>query len=88
MDGAPIISPRNDKQLLYSVQSTFDGQVLTRVDFSPEIELKKGLIDIEIEYKGAEARGKYGTPGLRLGWSSESRVMEAVPASAFWHEGK
>ncbi|MCY2955110.1 MAG: PA14 domain-containing protein [Planctomycetota bacterium] len=86
VNGQPVISPRNDRQLLYSMQIDYAGQTLTRVDFSPEIQLKQDLADIEIEYKGPEANGKYGTPGLRLSWSSDGHVMEPVPSSAFFHE--
>lgn len=86
VNGQVIISPRNDKQLLYSVQSDYAGQTLTRVDFSPEIELKEGLADIEIDYRGPEAKGKNGTPGLRLSWSSDRHVMEPIPAAAFFLE--
>jgi hypothetical protein len=81
-----IISPRNDRQLLYSIQSDPKGEVLTRVDFSVPVELKKGVVDVEIDYKGVEAKGQYGTPGLRLYWSSERRVMEPVPAGAYFCE--
>lgn len=80
-----LISPRNDKQLLYSMQVGFPNGILSRIDFSQPIELKRGIVDLDIEYKGPEAKGKHGTPGLRLYWSSDNRVMELVPPSAFFH---
>ncbi len=84
----PIISPRNDRQLLFTVQNGYDGQVLTRIDYSLPVELKMGLVPFQIQYQGPQAKGQWGTPGLKLYWSSQTRVMEPVPARALFHAGQ
>jgi hypothetical protein len=86
--GQIMISPRNDRQLLYSVQNGPHGEALTRVDYCLPIQLERGMIDFQIEYKGAEVKVRNDTAGLRLSWSGEDFVMEPVPASAFFHEAK
>lgn len=81
-----VISPKNDKQLLYADQRGWKGDVLHRIDFCTPLDLKKGLMEVEILYKGANVRTKYGTAGLKLYWSSDQHVMELVPAAALFHK--
>ena len=79
-----VISPNDDANLLYSDQVRWGGGALHVIDFGKPIELKKGLVDIEIDYKGLLVHGPEGKTGIRLYWSSDSRVMEIVPAEAFF----
>jgi len=83
---ATVISPRNDSKLLYADQANWKGGRLYRIDFSEPVVLKDGLAHLEIDYQGGQAHGKFGSAGIRLYWSSEDRVMELVPATAFFHE--
>ena len=80
-----IISPTNDRELMYADQLDWNGGTIYRIDFSAQLELKKGLMDIEINYKGGKVRNNYGTVGIRLYWSSEDHLMELVPASVLFH---
>lgn len=83
-----VISPRNDPQRLYALQNTWQGKVLSRVDFSRPVQLAKGFIDLEADYRGARASGPFGTTGLRLYWSGDGRPMESVPAAALFHQDR
>jgi len=81
----PIIaSPQNDKELLYADQANWGGGTICRIDFSKPVELKKGLVDLDIDYRGGQVHNPYGKAGLRLYWSSDSHVMEIVPPAAFF----
>ena len=80
-----IISPKNDRELMYADQCNWGGGSMSRVDFSKQLDLKKGMIGLEIEYKGGQVRSEQGTAGIRLYWSSDNQVMELVPASALFH---
>jgi hypothetical protein len=80
-----IISPKNDREFMYADQLDWNGRSIYRIDFSAQLELKKGLTDLEIDYKGSQARNENGTAGIRLYWSSNDRVMELVPASVLFH---
>lgn len=81
-----IISPKNDRELLYADQCNWNGGSMSRVDFSTQLDLKKGMIGLEIDYKGGQVRSEQGTAGIRLYWSSDDHVMELVPASALFHK--
>jgi hypothetical protein len=70
---------------MYADQLDWNGRSIYRIDFSAQLELKKGLTDLEIDYKGSQARNENGTAGIRLYWSSNDRVMELVPASVLFH---
>ena len=83
-----IISPENDKELMYADQCNWDGGSMSRVDFSHKLDLKAGLIDLEIDYKGGQIRGDHGTAGIRLYWSSDGHVMETVSASTLFHKSR
>jgi len=85
-EATTIISPKNDKLLLYADQRDWGGGTLFRIDFSAPLALKLGLADLQIEYKGGQVRSRIGTAGIRLYWSSDAHVMERVPASALFHE--
>jgi len=80
-----IISPKNDRKFMYADQCDWSGGSISRIDFSAQLELKKGLMDFEIDYKGSQVRNKYGKAGIRLYWSSDDHVMELVPASVLFH---
>lgn len=82
---AVIISPRNDREMLNAVQTNYQGGVLTRVDFSRPVDLPRGMVDLQVEYKGAQIKGKDGLAGLRLYFSSDGRVMQPVPAELLFH---
>jgi len=81
-----IISPKNDREFMYADQCDWNGGVISRVDISAQLELKKGLMDLEIDYKGNQVRTKHGKAGIRLYWSSDEHVMELVPASVLFHK--
>ena len=80
-----IISPKNDRLLLYADQRGWGGETLFRIDFSAPLDLKTGLADFQIEYKGAQVQTRAGKAGLRLYWSSDAHVMELVPARVLFH---
>jgi len=83
---ATIISPRNDKKLLYADQANWGGGTIHRIDFSMPLDLKEGMADIEIDYQGDKAHSQYGKAGIRLYWSSDRHVMELVPARVLFHK--
>jgi len=85
-EATTIISPKNDKLLLYADQRDWGGGTLFRIDFSAPLTLEQGIADLQIEYKGGQVRSRIGTAGIRLYWSSDAHVMERVPASALFHE--
>ena len=71
---------------MYSDQLDWNGKSISRIDFSAKLELKKGLMDLEIDYKGSKVRNKHGKVGIRLYWSSDDHVMELVPARMLFHK--
>jgi hypothetical protein len=87
-EAVTIISPKNDKQLLYADQRGWNGETLFRIDFSPPLNVKKGLHDVEIDYKGGQVKTPTGKAGLRLYWSSDAHVMEPVPAEVLFHDAQ
>ncbi|MCG3179937.1 MAG: hypothetical protein BIFFINMI_02287 [Phycisphaerae bacterium] len=80
-----VLSPRLDRDMRFAVQNDYQGAVIKRIDFSDPIDLPAGLVGLEVEYKGATASGKQGAAGLRLGWSSDRRVMEPIPDAMYFH---
>ena len=84
-----VISPKSDRQLMYSLQRNYKGGTISRVDFSSTTALKQGLVDIEIDFRGGEVREQFGTASMRLMWSGDDFVMTPVPAGAlFCEDGK
>ncbi len=84
---ARVVSPEDDKNLLYAEQRDWGGGALYRIDFSEPVALRQGLTDLEIDCQGDNTRGRFGRASLQLFWSSDAHVMELVPASALWHAG-
>lgn len=88
LNGRTIISPANDRRLLYVDQVMWRGGTLHRIDFCLPLDLAKGLADIEIDYTGRQVRHRHGVAGIRLYWSSSAHVMTRVPPAAFFHKGE
>jgi len=87
-----IISPRNDDKLQYIAQV---GMATHRIDFSNHIPLKKGTVELLIDYSGDEVRKIHNEhmvrisgiqkAGIQLLWSSDRHLMELVPARNLFH---